>query len=188
MVEAVEVMLHLSFQLVLVLQDVFQAVVLLDWVFLLYDLEQAILLGDHSFDLLGLEVLVELPLEQVPSQFLGVFLEFVLVFLDFSHQGEERVVILLFIEFLGEEGDDIDVGPVLDLNNDVEYLLFLSRSEGNPDGVHWEKEFPDPIIDGGKSQLLALEGLHRGWLTCRMGSSELMISLFSTSCNFLVLM
>jgi predicted Zn-dependent protease with MMP-like domain len=45
-----------------------------------------LLLDDQLLHLLALEVLVQVALEQVPSQLLRVVSELVIAFLDFAHQ------------------------------------------------------------------------------------------------------
>ena len=85
MVQVLEVVLHLSLKFILTFQNVFKAIVLVNWVLFLYYLQQMVLLIYDIFNFLCFEIFVELSFEKMSSEFLGVLFEFVFVLFDFSH-------------------------------------------------------------------------------------------------------
>lgn len=85
MVQVLEVVLHLPLKFILTFQNVFKAIVLVNWVLFLYYLQQMVLLIYDIFNFLCFEIFVELSFEKMSSEFLGVLFELVFVLFDFSH-------------------------------------------------------------------------------------------------------
>lgn len=111
------------------------------------------------FYLLTLEVLIDLSFMQMPSEFLRMFSELILAFFDLPNKGEERMIILLFVEFLREEGDDVYVWLFFNIHDDVINLLAFALIQGDLDGLNRNEKLSDSVVDGCEGQLLCFEGL-----------------------------
>ena len=186
--QVLEVVLDLALELVLVLEDVLETVVVLDGVGGVDAGEEVGLLGDDVLDPLGGEVLVKFALGEVAPEFFGVVSELVLVLLDLADEREEGVVVALFVQLQREEGHDVHVRPLFDFHREVVELFGLAGQQQHLHGLHRRQQLAHPAVYGREGELLGLEGLAKGTATWRISSSEFMISLFSISCSFLVLM
>lgn len=80
-VDLLQVVLDLFLDLVLVLQQVLELIVLLNWLLFFEDFQQLVLLLDDRLDLLWFEILVQFSLCQVASQLLSVVFVLLVVFL-----------------------------------------------------------------------------------------------------------
>lgn len=86
-------------------------------------------------------------------------LKFFLQFLYLSIQRQIRMIIFLFIEFLGKERDNIDIWALFDFNNHVICLYFLIGFDHCWEGLNRSKEFPNFVVDCCKGKLLNLKSL-----------------------------
>jgi hypothetical protein len=80
-VDLLQVVLDLFLDLVLVLKQVLELIVLLNWLLFFEDFQQLVLLLDDRLDLLWFEILVQFSLCQVASQLLSVVFVLLVVFL-----------------------------------------------------------------------------------------------------------
>ena len=69
------------------------------------------------------------------------------------------MIIFLLIQFLWEKGDDIDIRAIFDINNHIDYFLFVFVVEYDLDGLDWCQELSDSVVDGGKGDFVSFEGL-----------------------------
>lgn len=158
-VDLFEVVLDFLFHLVLVLQNVLQLVVLVNWLVGLQDFQQPVLLLDDVLDLVDLEVPVDLSLAQVPPQLLSVVLVLLLVFLYLAVQAQIWVVVLLLVELLREERQNVNIRSLFNLDNNIESFLEVETLHLNPDGLNGNQKLPYSVVDRGKGQLLSFESL-----------------------------
>lgn len=59
------------------------------------------------------------------AQLLRVVMEFFIVLFYFSIQGQVWMISLLLVQLLSKKGNDVDIGTLLEFNNEVKHFLTL---------------------------------------------------------------